>query len=55
MTLLRITKHMLLRHMIGTYCARFLIIENVHRSGSTQFEPDIIPGHVPVYIRQLLM
>ena len=55
MTLLRVTKHMSLCFMKSTYCARFLIIENVHRSGSTQFEPDIIPGHVPVYIRQLLM
>ena len=30
-TLARVTKHMLLRHMVCTPCARFLLLENVHR------------------------
>ena len=55
MTIVRDDMHMLLRHMISTLCARFLLLENVHNFGSTQIEPDNNPGHVPVYTRQLLM
>ena len=29
-TLVRVTQHMLLRHMVCTLCARFLLLENVH-------------------------